>query len=225
MLPLRDVIPSSSTPYVTITLIAVTSLVWLFELSQPAAEVARLFEAHGVVPAHPHAWSFFTAPFLHASWVHVLGNLWCLWIFGENVEGRMGRVAFGAFIVVSSTAAGAGLVWADPASEIPLVGSGASVAAVLGAYVVLYPGSRILTLVPRVISWDVVELPAAALLGVWFLLQFVDVGALAPTAHAHDPTLAFAGHVLAFVIGAGSMALTGLRRTPAEWWANPSGPR
>ena len=222
MLPLRDVIPSHSTPYITLTIIALTTAVWLAELSLPLASAADNFSRFGIVPARVTGWSLLTAPFLHASWIQVVCNMWSLWVFGENVEGRVGPVGFGVFYLLSSAVATLAYVLADPSSSLLVVGSSGAVAGVLGGYVVLYPGSRVLTLIPRVFGWDVVEVPSTALLGVWGLLQFVGGSVWLPTAHTHDPALAFATYLTAFLVGAAGLSITGHRRTPPEWWATSS---
>ena len=128
MLPLRDVIPSHSTPYITLTIIALTTAVWLAELSLPLASAADNFSRFGIVPARVTGWSLLTAPFLHASWIQVVCNMWSLWVFGENVEGRLGPVGFGVFYLLSSAVATLAYVLADPSSSLLVVGSSGAVA-------------------------------------------------------------------------------------------------
>jgi membrane associated rhomboid family serine protease len=218
MIPLRDIIPSRSTPYVTLSLIALTTLVWCLELTQPPAALARVLQDYGVVPEHVRGGTLLSAPFLHSSWLHVIGNMWCLWIFGENVEDRIGHVGFILFYAFCGAAGAIGYAMLAHPSSLPTVGASGAVASVVGAYIVLYPRSRILTLAGFGTRWDLVELPAVGILWVWFLIQFIGAGAVSPTAHTHDPAPAFASYAMSFLVGAGGVVALGKRRTPAEWW-------
>ena len=111
--------------------------------------------------------------FLHGGWLHFLGNMLYLWIFGDNVEDRMGHVRYLAFYLLCGVAAALAQAFADPGSTMPMVGASGAIAGVLGAYVVLFPGARVVTLVCRSSSSPIVELPAVVFLGLWFLMQFL----------------------------------------------------
>src|SRR5437870_6118175 len=147
MIPLRDIIPSRPTPFVTIGLIALNVLVFLFELSLGrGVEAFTLY--FGLVPAD-FAWlNVFTSMFVHGGFLHIGGNMLYLWIFGDNVEDRMGHGRFLVFYLLCGIAAALAQTIANPDSIVPMVGASGAIAGVMGAYFVLYPRSRILTLVP-----------------------------------------------------------------------------
>ena len=200
MIPLRDVVPSRTTPYITITIIALNALAWLFELSLPHPVLNEFITLYGVVPAAFAPATLVTSMFLHGSWSHVLGNMWYLWIFGDNVEDRVGHGRFILFYLLCGIAAGVGQVATDPNSMLPTIGASGAIAGVMGAYFVLYPQSRVLTLIPFI--FQVVELPAVVLLGFWFLMQLFSAGTIAMTAASHGSGgVAFAAHVSGFVMG------------------------
>jgi membrane associated rhomboid family serine protease len=201
MIPLRDVIPSRTTPYITITIIALNALAWLFELSLPRDVLPLFLQVYGVVPAELHPPTLITSMFLHGGWSHVLGNMWYLWIFGDNVEDRLGHGRFIIFYLLCGILAAVGQVVIDPSSTLPTIGASGAIAGVMGAYFVLYPKSRVLTLVPLIIIWEIIELPAIFLLGFWFVLQLVNAGAVAVTASTGGGGVAFAAHVAGFVVG------------------------
>ncbi|MGE4056675.1 MAG: rhomboid family intramembrane serine protease, partial [Vicinamibacterales bacterium] len=123
MFPLRDVIPSRTFPAVTIALIVANAAVWLYELTLPAEAVSDLLAAYGVVPARFDPTAVLTSMFLHGGWFHVIGNMWFLWIFGDNVEDRMGHQRFFVFYLLCGTGAAIGHVVMDPASVVPTIGA------------------------------------------------------------------------------------------------------
>ncbi len=205
MIPLRDVIPSRTTPYITVTIIVLNLLAWFFELNLPRDVLPVFLQVYGVVPADLHPPTLITSMFLHGSWSHVLGNMWYLWIFGDNVEDRVGHGRFILFYLLCGVAAAMGQVLIDPGSSLPTIGASGAIAGVMGAYFVLYPRSRVLTLVPLIIFWEIIELPAILLLGFWFLLQLVDAGAVAVTSNTTGGGVAFAAHVAGFLVGMGGV--------------------
>src|SRR5919197_4864651 len=201
MIPLRDVIPSRTVPYITITIIALNALAWLFEVSLPPDVLDQFLRIYGVVPADFSPPTLITSMFLHGGWMHVIGNMWYLWIFGDNVEDRLGHGRFIVFYLLCGIAAAIGQIAIDPYSTLPTIGASGAIAGVMGAYFVLYPHSRVLTLIPWIFI-QIVELPAIILLGVWFLMQlFSAAGAIAVTASTHRGGVAFAAHVAGFVMG------------------------
>src|SRR3954466_13809168 len=164
MIPLRDVIPSRTTPYITVTIIALNAIAWLFELSLPHEALNDFLTIYGVVPAYFSAPTLITSMFLHGSWLHVIGNMWYLWIFGDNVEDRVGHGRFIAFYLLCGIAAAMGKVVMNSSSLLPTIGASGAIAGVMGAYFILYPQSRVLTLIP--IFWfEIIEVPAIVLLG------------------------------------------------------------
>jgi membrane associated rhomboid family serine protease len=216
MIPLRDVIPSRTTPYITITIIVLNALAWLFELSLPHDVLNEFLTVYGVVPAYFSAPTLITSMFLHGSWSHVIGNMWYLWIFGDNVEDRVGHGRFIFFYLMCGIAAALGQVAVDPNSMLPTIGASGAIAGVMGAYFVLYPHSRVLTLVPWIFI-QIIELPAITLLGFWFLMQLFSAGAIAVTASSHGSGgVAFAAHVVGFVAGLGGVFL--FRKRQLEPW-------
>jgi len=204
VIPLRDVIPSRTTPYITITIIVLNGLAWLFELSLPHDVLNEFLTAFGVVPAYFSTPTLVTSMFLHGSWSHVLGNMWYLWIFGDNVEDRVGHGRFIVFYLLCGIAAALGQIAVDPSSTLPTIGASGAIAGVMGGYFVLYPHSRVLTLIPWIFL-QIVELPAIVLLGFWFVMQLFSAGTIAMTTSSHGGGVAFAAHVVGFLVGAGGV--------------------
>ena len=217
MIPLRDVIPSRTTPYIVVTIIILNALAWLFEVSLDPETLNRFLTVYGVVPAYFQAPTLITSMFLHGSWMHIIGNMWYLWIFGDNVEDRLGPGRFIVFYLLCGIAAALGQVFMDPSSTLPTIGASGAIAGVMGAYFVLYPHSRVLTLVPWIIIWEVIELPAFVLLGFWFLMQLFSAGTIAVTASSHGSGgVAFAAHVAGFLVGVGGVFVF-RKREPNRW--------
>src|SRR5437773_571752 len=200
MIPLRDVIPSRTTPYLTITIIVLNGLAWFFELALPRDVLPVFLQVYGVVPADFRAVTLISSMFLHGSWSHVIGNMWYLWIFGDNIEDRLGHGRFIVFYLLCGITAALGQIVVDPSSTLPTIGASGAIAGVMGAYFVLYPHSRVLTLIPWIFL-QLVELPAIVLLGFWFLMQLFSAGAIAVTASTHGGGVAFAAHVAGFIMG------------------------
>jgi membrane associated rhomboid family serine protease len=204
MIPLRDVIPSRTTPYITVTIIVINGLAWLFEVALPRDVLPEFLQVYGMVPADFHAPTLITSMFLHGSWSHVLGNMWYLWIFGDNVEDRVGHGRFIVFYLLCGIVAALGQMAMDPHSTLPTIGASGAIAGMMGAYFVLYPQSRVLTLIPWIFI-QIVELPAIVLLGFWFLMQLFSAGAIAVTASTQGAGVAFAAHVVGFLAGVGGV--------------------
>src|SRR5438046_322904 len=162
MLPLRDVIPSRTTPYITVTIIVLNVLAFLVEISMPRDVLPAFLQVYGVVPADFHLSTLITSMFLHGGWTHIIGNMWYLWIFGDNVEDRVGHGRFIVFYLLCGIAAALGQVIIDPYSRLPTIGASGAIAGVMGAYFVLYPQSRVLTLIPWIFI-QIVEIPAIVL--------------------------------------------------------------
>jgi membrane associated rhomboid family serine protease len=216
MIPLRDVIPSRTVPFITITIIVLNAVAWVFEISLPHPVLNDFLAIYGVVPAYFSAPTLVTSMFLHGSWSHVIGNMWYLWIFGDNVEDRVGHGRFIAFYLLCGIAAALGQVAADPHSTLPTIGASGAIAGVMGAYFVLYPRSRVLTLVPIVFFIQIVELPAIVLLGFWFLMQLFSAGTIAMTTSSRGGGVAFAAHVIGFVAGLGGVFI--FRKRQLDPW-------
>jgi membrane associated rhomboid family serine protease len=206
MIPLRDVIPSRSTPVVTLALIVVLLSVWLTEVLSPFEALSVRLRGGGPGPAEAGAMAVAASMFLHASWPHLVGNAWCLWIFGESVEDRLGHAAFAALYVACGVGGALAVVAFSQAPRLTALGASAAVAGVMGGYFALYPRSRVLAWVPL----DIVEIPAVWLLVVWTALQLLDAS---PMFGAGG--FALAGHLAGFALG---VMLTARWRVANQPW-------
>jgi membrane associated rhomboid family serine protease len=213
--PVSDVIPSRTVPYITVGLIVVNTLVFFYQLLLPPVLLEQFIAAYAVVPAWFWWPSIFTSQFLHSGWMHILWNMIYLWIFGDNVEDRLGHFPYLLFYLGAGAAAAVLQILFNPFSAVPMLGASGAIAAVMGAYFVLYPQSRVLTAVFLVLFFDLVEIPAIFFLGVWFLLQLVSgVGSLG-VANAAAGGTAFWAHIGGFAVGAAVGAV--LRRRDRRW--------
>jgi membrane associated rhomboid family serine protease len=217
MIPLRDVIPSRTFPVFTIGLIVTNSVAFLFELSLPERALEDLVRVYGVVPAQFSMASVVTSMFLHGGWLHFLGNMLYLWIFGDNVEDRLGHLGFLLFYTFCGAAAAIAHVWMNAASTVPTIGASGAIAGVMGAYLLLYPRSRVLALVPLFVIWEIIEVPAIVFLGIWFLIQFFSgVGSVAGSS-VQSGGVAFWAHVAGFIAGVAAVLV--LRKPSRTRWA------
>jgi membrane associated rhomboid family serine protease len=215
VIPLRDANPTRRPALVTLAIVIACGVAFGWELGLQASG-GTAFEAAittwGVVPARlTAAWgrgdvvsgetlTLLTSQFLHAGWLHLLGNLLYLWIFGNNVEDRLGRVAFPFFYLAGGVVAGLAQVAINPDSPIPTIGASGAIAATLGAYIVFYPGARVTSLVFFGFFYQLVRIPAVIVLGFWFVLQLLDgIGSLGAT---QGGGVAFFAHIGGFVFGA-----------------------
>ncbi|MGC9347362.1 MAG: rhomboid family intramembrane serine protease [Anaerolineae bacterium] len=225
MFPLRDDIPARQFPVVTVILIVVNVAIFLFEvlLGTTANMVTQTF---GVVPARlTSQWqdpfvllTLISSMYLHGGWAHLLGNMWYLWIFGDNVEDRMGRGRFLIFYTLCGLVAGLLQVFAAPRSLIPIIGASGAIAGVLGAYLLLYPRARVSTLVPSFYFYRIIWLPAIIVLGGWFLIQLLN-GLISIGVVMQTGGVAWWAHIGGFVAGMGLMPVFRRRdaRRPPNW--------
>jgi membrane associated rhomboid family serine protease len=215
MIPLRDDNPTRSTPVVNYALIALCVIVFLWEvmLSDRAAE--RAIYLLGFVPAvffgradFAQHWispvlSIVTSMFLHGGWMHLLGNMLYLWIFGDNVEDRVGHARYVLFYLLCGAVAALAQGFADTSSTVPMIGASGAISGVLGAYIVLYPRAKVVVLLPLLIVFYTLRVPAWLVLGMWFVGQllssFSALGTSVTT--SQDPGVAFLAHVGGFVVG------------------------
>jgi membrane associated rhomboid family serine protease len=186
MFPLKDTIPGREFPIATWSIIIVNVIVFLVEESLPRETLKEVFYFFGIVPArysHPewsillglpfdNYWPFLTNIFLHGSWMHIIGNMWSLYLFGDNVEDRMGHLRFLLFYLLSGIAAGLTHFIFNIDSTVPALGASGAIAGVMGAYFILYPHSRIITLIPLFFIPYFIEIPAFIYMIVWFSSQF-----------------------------------------------------
>ncbi|TMQ58542.1 MAG: rhomboid family intramembrane serine protease [Candidatus Eisenbacteria bacterium] len=185
MIPLRDRNPSGAFPVVTLTLILVNTFVFLYEV-QLGPALGNFLNRYALVPAEvtgslqygavslsDTVAPFFTSMFLHGGWLHLIMNMWFLWIFGDNVEDALGAFRYILFYLICGLGAAFTHFLLQPASPMPVLGASGAIAGVLGAYAVLFPGARVITLIPVFFFLQVVELPALVVLGLWFVLQIM----------------------------------------------------
>ena len=239
MIPLRDTNPTRRTPFVTVGIIALCVIAFLGELGTEAsggtAALTRLLNDWALIPANLVAAlagepgtdlprqlaTVVSSQFLHGGWIHLIGNMLYLWIFGNNIEDRFGHLPFLGFYLLGGAAAAAAQVAIDPTFDGPVIGASGAIAAVLGAYLVLYPRARVLSVVFLGFFFQLLQVPAVILLGLWFVLQLVSgVASLGPMAGGSD--VAFFAHIGGFVFG---LVIGGLARViGGSPGALPSGP-
>jgi membrane associated rhomboid family serine protease len=183
VIPLKDRNPTRRVPVVTITLIAVNAAVFLYEISLGEG-LALFLQRFGAVPASiVHSLNpgglvpgallpILTSMFVHGGWLHLIGNMLYLWVFGDNVEDKLGRPRFLVFYLLCGFTASSLHVVVDPTSATPMVGASGAISGVLGAYLLMFPGARVVTLIPIFVFLQVAELPALVVLGFWFVMQF-----------------------------------------------------
>jgi membrane associated rhomboid family serine protease len=213
MIPLRDANPSSSFPFVTVMLILVNVVVFLYETGLGERALNRFILTYGFVPAvyfhlaYTEPWNFFarffpmvSSMFLHGGWMHLIGNMWTLWIFGDNVEDRLGRGRYLLYYLACGLAACYIHYLTGPRSGVPVVGASGAIAGVMGGYFVLFPRARIVTLVPIFIFLQIMTLPAVLFLAFWFFIQLVN--GMVASAASFGGGVAWWAHVGGFIAGA-----------------------
>lgn len=221
LVPIRDVIPSRTTPIVTWLLIGLNVVAHLsVSLGGREAHDATIL-TYGLVPATFSWGAVLTSMFLHADWLHLASNMLSLWIFGDNVEDQLGHRRFLVFYLMCGVVAALAETRLSPDSFIPMIGASGAIAGVMGAYLVMYPRSRVLVLLFLIFYITVVEIPAVFFLAFWFLTQVVGTLGRAADNPAATGGVAFAAHAAGFLAGAASVRFW---RQPerAEWrWREP----
>ena len=201
MIPLRDTRPSNSMPVVTVFIIAVNVLVFLYMYSLDSYSTNAFISEYAVIPARFHASALITSMFLHGGWMHIIGNMWFLWIYGDNVEDVLGHGKYLVFYLLCGVIAALTQYAISPDSRIPTLGASGAIAGVMGAYLIKFPHSRILTLIPIIFFFTTIEIPAVFILVYWFLLQFVSgIGSIGYS-NASQGGVAFFAHVGGFIAG------------------------
>lgn len=217
MIPLRSTERVYSFAKVTAGLIAVNFVVFLYQLSLPPYAFNSLTEQFGLVPDQLHVYTLITSMFLHGGWLHILGNMLFLWVFGRNVEDLIGGGRFLALYLLTGVAAAVVQVMFNPYSRLPTIGASGAIAGVMGAYLMKFPRARILTLVPIIIFYTTLEIPAAIWLLLWFGIQFFSgIGSLADADHPLDNVAWFA-HIGGFIAGLLLVRLFPERRRWRTW--------
>ena len=212
MIPLKDRNPRRLFPIVTIFLIAVNIFVFFYDLSL-GIKLERFIFYFSVTPSAIHQVlhsnifrpfvfiTLITSLFLHGGWLHLGGNMLYLWIFGDNVEDKLGHFRFLVFYLICGIAASALHIYFEPTSLIPTIGASGAISGVLGAYIILFPRARVLTLIPIFIFIQIVELPAYIIIGLWFVLQFFNGMLSLKYATAGMGGVAWWAHIGGFISG------------------------
>lgn len=215
MIPLRDINRTETFPLVTVMIVALNTAGFLYQFSLGSPlELRAFFYQFGLVPYALFSIPYWqetgvvlglrpvvTSMFLHGGWMHFLGNMLFLWVFGDNIEDRLGHTRFLLFYLICGFSATLFQIGILPNSQIPMIGASGAIAGVLGAYLILFPRARVLTLVPILFLFQLIELPAVIFLGLWFLLQFFS-GALSLTAsYVQSGGTAWWAHIGGFIAG------------------------
>jgi membrane associated rhomboid family serine protease len=211
MFPIGDQNDHSGTAFVTIALVVLNALAFVFEINRPDEAVQAFIFSWGVVPLEytsltdlrpfipaPFWATLFTSMFLHGGWGHLLGNMVFLWIFGDNIEHRLGHVRFLTFYLVCGVAASLAHIFFNPGSIVPAVGASGAISGVLGGYLLMFPRNRV-----YVLTWGgVIAVPAILMLGLWIFMQFVNgVGSIAATEETGGGGVAYMAHIGGFLAG------------------------
>lgn len=212
MIPLKDMTPRRSFPIVTLLLIVANVIVFVHQIMLPPPAFDAFIQTYGLVPAKidlalagrhyslAQAFlPFFTSMFLHAGFLHIIGNMLFLWVFGGNVEDRFGSVPYLFFYLVCGLGSGIAQVAFSWGSHVPSIGASGAISGVLGAYVIFFPRSRILTLIPLFIIWFTWRIPAVIFIGIWFAIQFLS--GLSSLGGSVTGGVAWWAHVGGFVLG------------------------
>ena len=218
MLPLRDTIQSKKAPVITWMIILLNALVFLYEIRLPSADLSNLINEYGLIPSRlniliPTTWlPLITHMFLHGGWLHFLSNMWILFVFGDNIEDRLGKTRYLLFYLIGGASAGI-IQSIFGHSDIPAVGASGAIAAILGAYFLFFPTARIITLIPIFIFPWFVRIPAIIFLGLWFMTQlWSGLISMATSDGVQMGGVAWWAHIGGFVVGF-FMALPSLMMT------------
>ena len=215
MIPLRSTERVYSTAVVTIALIAVNLLVFLYEASLSSWQLNLFIVKHGIVPDRLHYATLVESMFLHGGWLHVLGNMWFLWIYGRNVEDILGSPKFFVFYMLCGLSAALVHVFFNPYSRVPTVGASGAIAGVMGAYLIKFPRARIVTLVPVFVFLTTLEIPAVLLLVYWFVIQFFSGFMSIGYSQVSEGGVAWFAHIGGFITG---MLLISIMKTRERRW-------
>ncbi|KKQ94838.1 MAG: Rhomboid family protein [candidate division CPR2 bacterium GW2011_GWC1_39_9] len=205
MFPLKDNIPSKTFPFITYLIVFLNVLLFIHELTL-AAGLDALIGQYALTPANINfnnfdtLYPFVTSAFLHGGWLHILGNMWFLIVFGDNVEDKFGHIKFLLFYLAAAFVAAFAQYAAGPTSATPIIGASGAVAGVLGSYILLFPRSKILTLVFIIIFVTLLEIPAYLVLGFWFILQLLN-GIYSLDTTITGSLIAYWAHIAGFLFG------------------------
>ena len=225
MIPLRDTIPSRTFPFINYTFILLNFFLFLYQVSL-GYQLERFLYTWGVVPVKFFApfdfdhlrlsdrfLPLFTSMFLHGGWLHLLGNILFLYIFGDNVEDRLGHIRYFFFFVLCGVLAVIAHLITNPSSRVPTIGASGAIAGVMGAYLFLFPYARVVTLIFVFFFVDIIEIPAFFFLAFWFILQFLNGTMSVSSANAVSGGVAWWAHIGGFLAGILLLFVFGVRRT------------
>jgi membrane associated rhomboid family serine protease len=218
MIPLRDTQPSYTFPFVTVAIIVLNVAAFLYEFSMDPYELNFFIAHYGVIPTRFQWADVLTSIFLHGGWMHLIGNMWFLWIYGDNVEDILGHSQYLLFYLLCGLAATMVHIAFNGDSRVPTIGASGAIAGVMGAYVVKFPHSRITTLVPITIFLTTVDIPAYFILLYWFVIQFFSGVGSVGHSHLSQGGVAWFAHVGGFLAG---VALILVMRTEKRWSHGP----
>ncbi len=218
MIPLRDTQPSYTFPFVTVAIIVLNVAAFLYEFSMDPYELNFFIAHYGVIPTRFQWMDVLTSIFLHGGWMHLIGNMWFLWIYGDNVEDILGHSQYLLFYLLCGLAATMVHVAFNADSRVPTIGASGAIAGVMGAYVVKFPHSRITTLVPITIFLTTVDIPAYFILLYWFVIQFFSGVGSVGHSHLSQGGVAWFAHIGGFLAG---VALILVMRTEKRWSHGP----
>lgn len=219
MFPLYDTVRSHRFPIINLILVGLNAVAFVWEIRMEPAELQAFIFSYGLIPAQflgspSEEWTrIFSSMFLHGSWFHIISNMWVLLIFGDNVEARMGGFRYLIFYLLSGTAAGLLQSYVWPSSAVPMIGASGAVAGVLGAYLILFPSSRIASLVPILFIFTLVEIPAFVFLLFWFFSQLYS--GLFPVEGGGGSGIAWWAHIGGFIFGVLMVSFFSIRRRTA----------
>jgi membrane associated rhomboid family serine protease len=218
MIPLRSSERTYSTATVTLIIIALNVLVFFHEITLSPYRLNVFIEQYGLVPDRLHVYQLVTSMFIHGGWLHILGNMWFLWVFGRGVEDDIGHVPYLIFYFVCGVVAALANVLATPYSPVPTVGASGAIAGVMGAYLIRFPRARIVTLVPIIIFLTTLDIPAAFLLIYWFAIQFFNgFGSIGGGSQIARGDVAWFAHVGGFIAGMLLILVMPSRRRYRQW--------
>ncbi len=209
MIPLKDDSPIERFPFITLGIIAINALVYVYQLTLPPLDLEALIFRYGAIPynlthplakdllyvtALPPVFTIFTAMFLHGGFIHLASNMLYLWIFGDNIENALGPLRFILFYLISGFFAALSHILSDPNATIPMIGASGAIAGILGAYLILFPRTNVSTLFIFVIIIRIIKVPAVLVLGFWFLIQLLNAG-------TEGGSVAWYAHIGGFITG------------------------
>jgi membrane associated rhomboid family serine protease len=200
MIPLRALLYRRNTPVMTLILIGINVICFLYEMSFPMDARNMFIEHFALIPDRLQLLTFVTSMFLHGGWLHLIGNMWFLWIFGSHIEDAMGAPKFLAFYLISGIASAAVQFTVNFGSPVPVIGASGAIAGVMGAFLILYPRVRVVTLIFIIVFVTTIELPAAIMLVYWFAIQLLSgLGSMSSVTQAQG--VAWFAHVGGFLAG------------------------